>query len=71
MVPNHEKIMKCMLRLSIHLLFENISRCNSLNELLLLVLHHFRLVFSAFVFLSSYLFVFFSDFGIEAILAGH
>ena len=70
MVPDHEKIMKCMLRLSIHLMFENISICNSLNEVLLLVLHRLCLVFSAFVFLSSRLFAFHREFGIEAILAG-
>ena len=62
--------MKCMLQLSIYLLFENISLCNSLNEVLLLVLCCLYLVFSAFFFLSSHLFVFRSDFGIEAILAG-
>ena len=70
MVPNHEKIMKCMLQLSIHLLFENISLCNSLNEILLLVLRRLCLVFSTFVFLSSRLFVFRSDFDIKAILVG-
>ena len=61
--------MKCMLRLFVHLLFENISLCNSLNEVLLLVLCRLCLLFSAFVFLSSHLFVFRSNFGIEAILA--
>ena len=70
MVTNHEKIMKCMLQLSIHLLFMNISHCNSLNEVLLLSLRRLYLVFSTFVFLSSHLFVFRSHFGIEAILAG-
>ena len=62
--------MKCMLQLSVHLLFENISLCNSLNEVVLLMLHHLYLVFSAFVFLSSHLFVFCSNFGIEAISEG-
>ena len=63
--------MKCMLRLSICLLFKNIeSPYNSLNDVLLLVLYRLYLVFSAFVFLSSRLIVFCSDFGIEAISAG-
>ena len=71
MVRDHEKIMKCMLQLPICLLFKNIkSLCNSLNEFLLLVLCCLYLVFSAFIFFSSRLFVFCSDFGIEAILAG-
>ena len=71
MVPDHEKIMKYMLRLSIHLLFENIPLCNSLNELLILVLRCLYLVFSAFVFLNSCLFIFRSNFGVEAIWTGH
>ena len=71
MVRDHEKIMKCMLQLSILLLFNNIeSLCNSLNKVLFLVLRHLYSVFSAFISLSSCLFVFCSDFGIEAILAG-
>ena len=71
MVRDHEKIMKCMLRLSIHLFFENISLCSSLNEVLFLVLRRLCLVFFAFVFLSSCLFVFRSDFSIEAISTSH
>ena len=51
MVRDHEKIMKCMLQLSICLLFKNIeSLYNSLNEVLLLVLLRLYLVFSTFVF---------------------
>ena len=51
LVRDHEKIMKCMLRLSICLLFKNIkSLYNSLNEVLLLVLRRVCLVLFAFVF---------------------